>query len=256
MNWRDISGSSVLIPQEPKAIIHFLGGAFVAGAPQFTYRWLLEELGNAGYLVVATPFINTFEHKAIARNVLNRFETILDRLQQNKLIQPSYLPIYGIGHSMGCKLHLLIGSLYTDDRAGNILMSYNNFPVNRAIPFGEQLNLQNTFNLEFTPSPRETNELIASEYQIRRNLLIRFQDDEIDQTLYLNPILKKRFPEMISMLTVPGNHLTPLTQELKWQAGEIFTPFDAVGQLLKQTFTKDLTRLKQEIKRWLNPLGV
>jgi hypothetical protein len=256
MNWRDISGGSVLIPQEPKAIIHFLGGAFVAGAPQVTYRWLLEELGKAGYVIVATPFINTFDHKAIARTVLNRFDNILDRLQRDRLIQQSYLPIYGIGHSMGCKLHLLIGSFYRVERLGNILISYNNFPVNRAIPFGEQLNLNSNFNLEFSPSPQETNELIASDYQIRRNLLVRFQDDEIDQTLYLNPILKKRFPEMISMLTIPGNHLTPLTQELKWQAGDIFTPFDAVGQLLKQTFSKDLTRLKQEIQRWLNPVGV
>jgi hypothetical protein len=256
MNWRDISGGSVLIPQEPKAIIHFLGGAFVAGAPQVTYRWLLEELSKAGYLIVATPFINTFDHKAIARTVLNRFDNILDRLQRDRLIQQSYLPIYGIGHSMGCKLHLLIGSFYRVERSGNILISYNNFPVNRAIPFGEQLNLNSNFNLEFSPSPQETNELIASDYQVRRNLLVRFQDDEIDQTLYLNPILKKRFPEMISMLTIPGNHLTPLTQELKWQAGDIFTPFDAVGQLLKQTFSKDLTRLKQEIQRWLNPLGV
>jgi hypothetical protein len=256
MNWRDISGGSVLIPQEPKAIIHFLGGAFVAGAPQVTYRWLLEELSKAGYVIVATPFINTFDHKAIARTVLNRFDNILDRLQRDRLIQQSYLPIYGIGHSMGCKLHLLIGSFYRVERSGNILISYNNFPVNRAIPFGEQLNLNSNFNLEFSPSPQETNELIASDYQVRRNLLVRFQDDEIDQTLYLNPILKKRFPEMISMLTIPGNHLTPLTQELKWQAGDIFTPFDAVGQLLKQTFSKDLTRLKQEVQRWLNPLGV
>jgi hypothetical protein len=255
MNWRDISGGSVLVPREPKAIVHFLGGAFVAGAPQVTYRWLLEELGKAGYIIIATPFINTFDHKTIARAVFNRFETILDRLQQYKLMQQSYLPIYGLGHSMGCKLHLLIGSLYTSDRSGNIFISYNNDPVNRAIPFGEQLNLNNNFNLEFIPSPQETNELIASEYQIRRNLLIRFQDDELDRTLYLNPILKKRFPEMTSLLTIPGNHLTPLTQELKWQAGDIFTPFDAVGQLLKQNFSKDLKRLQQEIQRWLNPLG-
>ena len=59
MDWQEISGNWVLIPSKPIAIVHFLGGAFVATAPQLTYRWLLEALGNQGYVVVATPFVNT-----------------------------------------------------------------------------------------------------------------------------------------------------------------------------------------------------
>jgi hypothetical protein len=38
------------------------------------------------------------------------------------------LPIYGLGHSMGCKVHLLINSLWQVERAGNIYMSFNNYP--------------------------------------------------------------------------------------------------------------------------------
>ncbi|MGK7882730.1 MAG: DUF1350 family protein, partial [Crocosphaera sp.] len=121
MEWLEISGSSVLVPRYPIAIIHFLGGAFVGTAPNFTYRWLLEELAKEGYAIIATPFVNTFDHLAIARNVLNRFEGILDRLQTNNSLGQGYLPIYGIGHSMGCKLHLLIGSLFSVERAGNVL---------------------------------------------------------------------------------------------------------------------------------------
>ncbi|OKH26709.1 hypothetical protein NIES593_01275 [Hydrococcus rivularis NIES-593] len=254
MNWQEISGSWVLIPRRPIGVVHFLGGAFVGTAPNLTYRCLLEQLGKAGYAIIATPFVNTLDHAAIARSVLNRFENILERLQATNALGQSYLPIYGVGHSMGCKLHLLIGSLYSVERAGNILMSFNNYPVRRAIPFIEQLELDATLNLEFTPSPEETNLLIAKNYEVRRNLLIRFTNDDIDQTTILSPVLQDRFPNMVASLTLPGNHLTPLGQEINWQPSEIFTPIDAIGQWVKQGFSRDLNLLKQEILRWLNPV--
>jgi hypothetical protein len=265
MEWQEISGSWIYLPRtKPIGIVHFLGGAFVATAPQVTYRSLLQQLGQAGFAIIATPFLNTLDHLAIARDVLNRFETILDRLQRNNSLTKGYLPIYGIGHSMGCKLHLLIGSLYEVERAGNILISFNNYPASRAIPFLEQfnntltlnLNVNPALNVEFSPSPTETSELIARNYNIRRNLLIRFNNDTIDQTITLEPVLQQRFPEMIATLTLPGNHLTPLSQEINWQAGDIFTPFDAFGQWFKQGFSRDLSRLNQEILRWLNPFSL
>ncbi|MEM8780437.1 MAG: DUF1350 family protein [Cyanobacteria bacterium P01_G01_bin.49] len=253
MEWQEISGGSVLIPRHPIAVIHFLGGAFVGTAPNLTYRWLLEQLGKEGYAVIATPFVNTLEHLATARSVLNRFENILDRLQTNNRLGQSYLPIYGIGHSMGCKLHLLIGSLFSVDRAGNILMSFNNYPVKRAIPFLEQIDLDNSLNLEFTPSPDETKLIIAKNYEIRRNLLIKFTKDTIDETMILTPVLQDKFPSMVALQTLSGNHLTPLGQEINWQPGEVFTPFDAVGQWVKQSLSRDLYGLNKEILRWLNP---
>ncbi|MGK7873708.1 MAG: DUF1350 family protein [Xenococcaceae cyanobacterium] len=254
MDWQEISGNWVLIPRQPIGIVHFLGGAFVAAAPNLTYRWLLEQLGKEGYAIIATPFVNTLDHTAIARNVLNRFESILERLQATNVLVQRYLPIYGMGHSMGCKLHLLIGSLFSVERAGNILISFNNYPARRAIPFVEQLEINPAFNVEFTPSPVETNELIAKSYEIRRNLLIRFNNDDIDQTVSLNPVLQTRFPNMVALLTLPGNHLTPLGQDINWQVGEVFTPLDAIGQWVKQGLSRDLNRLKQEIIRWLNPV--
>ncbi|MDJ0600829.1 MAG: DUF1350 family protein [Crocosphaera sp.] len=253
MEWQEISGSSVLVPKYPIAIIHFLGGAFVGTAPNFTYRWLLEELAKEGYAIIATPFVNTFDHLAIARNVLNRFESILDRLKSNTSLGQSYLPIYGIGHSMGCKLHLLIGSLFSVERAGNILISFNNYPVKKAIPFLEQIDIENYLSLEFTPSPDETKIIIEKDYVIRRNLLIKFTQDNIDETIILREILGKKYPNLLASQNLSGNHLTPLSQEIKWEMGEVFTPLDAVGQWVKQTFSRDLYRLKDEILRWLNP---
>ena len=253
---QEVSGSWVLIPPRPKGVVHFLGGAFVATAPQLTYRWLIEQLARQGYAVIATPFVNTLNHVAIARDVLNRFETTLSRLQAKTVLSKRYLPIYGVGHSMGCKLHLLIGSLFSVERAGNILMSYNNYPARRAIPFIEQLNIQPAFDIEFTPSPLETNKLITQRYEVRRNLLIKFANDDIDQTTQLIEVLQQRFPDMVAMKMLPGNHLTPLGQDITWKTGDVFTPIDAVGQWMKQGVYRELNLLKREISQWLDPFSV
>jgi hypothetical protein len=255
MDWQEVSGSSVLIPPRPKGIVHFLGGAFVATAPQVTYRLLLEHLGRQGYAVIATPFVNTLDHTAIARDVLNRFETTLDRLKATTVLSKRYLPIYGMGHSMGCKLHLLIGSLFSVERNGNILISFNNYPARRAIPFIEQLDIDKRFDIEFTPSPLETNELIAQRYQVRRNLLIKFTNDDIDQTASLTQVLQQRFPDMVAVQTLTGNHLTPLGQDVNWKAGAVYTPFDAIGQWMKQEIYRDLNQLKLVILRWIDPFS-
>jgi hypothetical protein len=158
------------------------------------------------------------------------------------------------------------------ERAGNILVAFNNYPVKQAIPFGEQLaqlqldkfltgvqkqlrqlNLQVDLNFEFTPSPEETNLLIAENYRVRRNLLIKFSNDDIDQTLGLRPILNQQTADLVAYCPLPGNHLTPLGQDIQWETGQEFSPLDAVGQWLKNSLSQDLRRLQKEILRWLEP---
>ena len=252
MNWEEVAGSSVLLPSQPKALIHFLGGAFVATAPQVTYSWLLEALAAEGYAIIATPFINDLNHSAIAQRALNRFETTYQRLGLFR----RYLPIYGLGHSMGCKLHLLINSLYDVNRSGNLLISYNNYPAKQAVPFVEQLNSLVEFDLEFTPSPERTYDLVRNDYKETRTLLVRFQNDTIDQTQDLKPILEELNPNLVSYLQLSGNHLTPVNpKEWNWQPGNNFSPLDALGQWVKQQFYSDITQLKKEILRWLDPIN-
>ncbi len=253
MDWKEIRGNWVIIPRHPIGIIHFLGGAFVATAPHLTYRWLLEQLAAKGYVVIATPFVNTLDHQAIAESVLLNFERTIERLHYSGELRKLYLPIYGIGHSMGCKLHLLIGSLFPVERAGNILISFNNYTAKDAIPLVEQLN--STLAIEFTPTPLETNQLVEERYQIRRNFLIKFSNDNLDQSAILTKILQKRFPEMVTVQTLPGNHTTPLGQDINWQAGNSFTPLDALGQWFKQEVYRDIHQLKKVMLLWLNPLA-
>lgn len=253
MEWQENSGNWVLIPSHPKAVIHFLGGAFVGTAPHVTYRWLLEMLANQGYAVIATPFINTLDHLAMAKNVLSSFESCLNHLYAIRVLRKKSLPIYGIGHSMGCKLHLLIGSLFSIQRAGNILVSFNNSAARDSIPLVEQIST--IVKVEFSPSPQMTNCLIQKRYRIQRNLLIKFKDDDIDQTLRLSDLLRLRFPSMVTLQRLNGNHLTPLGQDLSWPVGKVYTPIDAIGQWVKQEVNRDLYQLKREILLWLNPLA-
>lgn len=222
----------------------------MAAAPQLTYRRLLEFLAEAGYGIIATPFVNTFDHGAIALDVLHKLEYALDWLEYRQGYPPA-LPIYGLGHSMGCKLHLLVNSLYDGDRAGNMLLSFNNFPASQSIPWMDNLT---PVGVEFSPTPAETETLIQDRYPVRRNLLIRFQDDDIDQTARLRHLLKAKFGDMVTALKLPGNHLTPLSQGLKWQVGTEFSPLDAVGQWLQQTLFPEMQVLEDCLVQWLNPL--
>jgi hypothetical protein len=57
--WEEREGNFVLRPVagiDTIGVIHFIGGAFVGAAPHLTYRYLLESLCDAGYIVVATPY--------------------------------------------------------------------------------------------------------------------------------------------------------------------------------------------------------
>jgi Protein of unknown function (DUF1350) len=253
MSWQPVGENWVLLPHRPvRAVIHFVGGAFVGAAPQLSYAKLLESLASEGYAIIATPFINTLDHKAIATTVLDRFEQTLDRLQRRKVLDWD-LPIYGLGHSMGCKVHLLMGSLFEIERAGNILMSFNNFDADRAIPFVEWLNV--SANVQFTPTPAQTYRLVQRYYPTSRNLLIRFRNDDLDQTRQIAVILGDRFAERVTIERLAGNHLTPLGQTLSWQTQGVFSPFDALGQWVSQEFYRDCNSLEQILLAWLDAVA-
>jgi Protein of unknown function (DUF1350) len=252
MNWQPIGSNWVLLPRRPVAVVHFLGGAFVGAAPQFSYGKLLETIAARGYAIIATPFVSTLDHKAIAIAALQQFENTLAKLNRSQDLR--FLPVYGLGHSMGCKLHLLIGSLFEVERAGNILMSFNNFDADRAIPLAEWLN--QSVSIQFTPTPAQTYRLVQDHYPIRRNLLIRFRNDDLDQTREVGSILSDRFAAMVTIQRLRGNHLTPLGQDIRWQSQGIFSPLDAFGQWVKQEVYRDLAMLELSILEWLEPLTI
>ncbi|QDZ21223.1 DUF1350 domain-containing protein [Chloropicon primus] len=130
--------SSAARPTEPKALVHFVGGAFVGASPQLTYRYFLEQLASRGFFVIATPFETNFEHLKIADDVYLKYTKCVRALGP----RVDGLQTIGVGHSLGALEQLLLCSRYKDlneNRAGNVLISFNNKPVTDAIPFYAEL---------------------------------------------------------------------------------------------------------------------
>lgn len=63
-------------------------------------------------------------------------------------------------------------------------------------------------DFEFNPSPDETWDIIRTGYNVQKNVLIKFDQDSIDQSLDLAMRLKQRGCD-IKVISLAGNHLTP-----------------------------------------------
>ncbi|WJX87600.1 hypothetical protein P8452_69771 [Trifolium repens] len=269
-DWTEVEGSWILKPKntEPNFVVHFVGGIFVGAAPQLTYRWFLERLSERGVLVIATPYASGFDHFLIADEVQFKFDRCYRTLQETV----KDLPVFGVGHSLGSLVHLLIGSRYAVQRSGNVLMAFNNKEASSAIPLfspvlvpmaqnfgpllsdifssptlraGAEMTLKQLENVsppimkqvlplveqllplymdlakgreDFTPKPEETRRLIKSYYGVSRNLLIKFNDDSIDDTPTLAQVLSSEAAISsildMSIRKLPGDHVLPLQQAL------------------------------------------
>ena len=110
--------------KKPRAIIKFLGGAFVGAVPELTYRffyplcldgwiywfrylektgrcyfvissYLKELLAKEGYLIVSVPYNVTFDHEQAAKQVYQRFNSCLDAIVLSGVQMPIWtLKIY------------------------------------------------------------------------------------------------------------------------------------------------------------------
>lgn len=118
-------GSCLVIPpptgKKPRAIIKFLGGAFIGAVPEVTYSYLLRLLANEGYLVISVPYNVTFDHSQAAQEVFERFHSCLDiiltsGLPDNDIAAAELvdLPLYSVGHSNGALLQVLTGSYFSE----------------------------------------------------------------------------------------------------------------------------------------------
>ena len=119
-----------------------------------------------------------------------------------------------LGHSLGCKLHLLA----PDGGRGSAALaalSFNNFSAERSVPLLAEMGQQFGFRSEFSPSPQQTLRQVASDYRQPRNLLVRFRRDDLDQSPGLLEALERRSEDASQMLELPGDHLTPASAGLR-----------------------------------------
>lgn len=145
----------MLLPEEGTpcvGLVHFVGGALVGAAPLQAYGPFLEAIGaggGTGLGIVATPAqgLSGLDHWAAASEVLLRWCAAKRELDAALFVRgdptSDTLPTIGLGHSLGCKLLVLLGSdakmaEAIGPRAANVLVSYNNFAAARSIPLLEQ----------------------------------------------------------------------------------------------------------------------
>ena len=119
-----------------------------------------------------------------------------------------------LGHSLGCKLHLLAPDAGRGC-GGLVALAFNNFSAERSVPLLAEMGQQFGFRSEFSPSPAETLRLVSAQYRQPRNLLVRFDRDGLDQSGRLLAALRQRPDDASTLLECPGDHLTPASAGLR-----------------------------------------
>lgn len=109
----------------------FLGGPFVGAVPELSYKLFLDALAARNILVVAVPYATQFDLQRTADDIQDAFTSCMDKIDSDV----RGLPVYGVGHSTGALLALLINSRFSMCCDGNALLSYNNRPAHDVIPF-------------------------------------------------------------------------------------------------------------------------
>ena len=204
MSWRQRGSLWLLEPPAARGLIQFIGGSYLAATPQLSYRRLLEALARQGLAIQAWSYVPGFDHQAQANEAWKLF----------RAARPERLPALRLGHSLGCKLHLLAPD---NGRgcSGLSALSFNNFSAERSVPLLAELGPRLGIQSEFSPSPSETLRLVGANYRQHRNLLVRFNRDSIDQSQRLQAVLQARPQDQTQLLELPGDHLTPASAGLR-----------------------------------------
>lgn len=204
---------------EPRVVsrgcVEFIGGSYLAATPQLSYRRLLEALVVKGWVVRAWSYVPGFDHQDQANTAWRRFRQLRDTDGEAENTAGNQKPrIIRLGHSLGCKLHLLAPD-GGRSASGLVALSFNNFSAERSVPLLAELGQQFNFRSEFSPSPQETLAQVARSYHQPRNLLVRFNRDGIDQSSRLLGVLQSRAEDATRLLELPGDHLAPASAGLR-----------------------------------------
>jgi len=225
---------------QPPPLVEFIGGSYLSATPQLSYRRLLEALAQLGWQVRAWSYVPGFDHQQQANTAWRRFRELR---QQSGLTPPLVLRL---GHSLGCKLHLLA----PDSGRGSsalVSLSFNNFSAERSVPLLAELGQQFGFRSEFSPSPAATLAQVQQTYRQRRNLLVRFAGDGIDQSARLLDALRARPDDASELLELPGDHLSPASGGLRRQLLGRWADDPARGRRIEQ--------LADQVNGWARSLG-
>ncbi len=194
-----------------RGVVEFIGGSYLAATPQLSYRRLLEALAARGARVLAWSYVPGFDHQSQANEAWRAF-----RRARADFGEDGPAPRLRLGHSLGCKLHLLApdGGRGCE---GLVALSFNNFSAERSVPLLAEMGQQFGFRSEFSPSPEQTLRQVRESYRQPRNLLVRFRRDGLDESPPLLAALNARPVDASELLELPGDHLTPASAGVRRQ---------------------------------------
>jgi len=208
---RRICDVSCQWPTRPIGLIELIGGSYISIKPEVTYKRLISRLLQRNFAVHAWGYIPNFDHQLQANHAWKQFRQSRKILEKRVgLISKSLR----LGHSLGCKLHLLAPDGGRNCN-GLVAISFNNFKADKSIPFIRKMSQRLNFKTEFSPSPSETFNLIREHYEQINNLLIKFKNDDLDQNDLLLKSLKTRPYDKSIIMSLDGNHLTPVSIGLR-----------------------------------------
>ncbi len=209
--FRRISDVSCQWPSRPIGLIELIGGSYISIKPEVTYKKLISGFLQRNFAVHSWGYIPNFDHQLQANYAWKQFRESRKILEKRVGLKPKSIKV---GHSLGCKLHLLApdGGRNCD---GLVAISFNNFKANKSIPFLRKMSQKIDFQTEFSPSPSETLNLIREHYEQINNLLIKFKNDNLDQNELLLKSLKERPSDKSKILLLDGNHLTPVSMGIR-----------------------------------------
>ena len=208
---RYIKDVSCQWPPRPVGLIEIIGGSYISIKPEVSYKRLISALLQRNFAVHSWGYIPNFDHQMQANQAWKQFRLSRDILEKRVgLIEKSIR----LGHSLGCKLHLLAPDGGRNCN-GLVAISFNNFKANKSIPMLKKMSKRLNFQTEFSPSPVETLRLIREHYEQMNNLLIRFKNDNLDENNLLFKSLKERDSDKSEIVQLNGNHLTPVSLGLR-----------------------------------------
>ena len=198
-------------PLNPIGLIEIIGGSYISIKPEFAYKRLISRLLKKNFAVHSWSYIPNFDHQIQANHAWKQLRLARKSLEGRiGLMQKSIR----LGHSLGCKLHLLAPDGGRNCN-GLVAISFNNFKADSSIPMLKKISHNLDFQTEFSPSPTETLSLIKDHYEQINNLLIKFTNDKLDQNYLLLKTLKERYLDKSELMQIEGNHLTPVSMGLR-----------------------------------------
>ena len=209
--WRNQGKIWCIWPPNPIGIIEVIGGSYLSASPQISYKYLLEGLTQREFAIHAWSYLPSFDHQSQANSAWKSFRDLRKKLE--KRVSTS-LETIRLGHSLGCKLHLISPDKGRNS-CGQIALAFNNFNANRSIPLLSKITSKLNFESEFSPSPKETMNIIFKQYVQPSNLVISFLNDKLDQSENLVNCLNLRDKDLTESIKLKGDHLTPVSTGLR-----------------------------------------